>query len=97
MRLFIAIAVGIAIAGYSAVTAHAPATKPPVAVANLAVISPQKPAANHSPVPTIEEAQATSPRCSTPAGVCLVPPQPIGSPCTCHSSGGATLGGTIIP
>ena len=62
MRLFIAVAVGIAIASYSAVTANAPATKPPLAVASLAVISPEKPAANYSPVPATEEAQATSPR-----------------------------------
>jgi hypothetical protein len=37
-------------------------------------------------------AQALSPRCSTPAGICFVqPPQPIGTPCACGQ-----FQGTII-
>ena len=44
------------------------------------------------PVPATFFAQAMSPRCSTPEGVCLVAPRPIGSPCSC---GG--VAGTIIP
>ena len=42
--------------------------------------------------PLIKVQAPMSPRCSTPAGVCLVPPQPIGSPCTCGD-----VAGTIIP
>jgi hypothetical protein len=37
-------------------------------------------------------AQALSPRCSTPAGICFIePPLPIGSPCVCGQ-----FRGTII-
>ena len=36
-------------------------------------------------------AQALSPRCSTPAGICFIPPQPIGTPCSCGQ-----FQGTII-
>jgi hypothetical protein len=42
--------------------------------------------------PIVRLAQAMSPRCSTPAGICLVAPLPTGSPCTCGS-----VAGTIIP
>lgn len=44
----------------------------------------------HAPV--IDVQAPMSPRCSTPAGVCLVPPQPVGSPCTCGD-----VAGTVIP
>jgi hypothetical protein len=37
-------------------------------------------------------AQAFSPRCATPVGICFVQPQPIGSPCYCGQ-----FQGTIIP
>jgi hypothetical protein len=40
----------------------------------------------------MDMAQALSPRCSTPAGICFVqPPQPIGTPCACGQ-----FQGTII-
>ena len=38
-----------------------------------------------------EMVQALSPRCSTPAGICFIQPQPIGSPCFCGQ-----FQGTII-
>ena len=37
-------------------------------------------------------ADILSPRCATPVGVCLVPPQPVGSPCLCGE-----IAGTVIP
>lgn len=37
-------------------------------------------------------AQSLSSRCATPAGICLVTPQPIGTPCFCGQNYG-----TIIP
>ncbi len=37
-------------------------------------------------------AQAYSSKCSTQSGICLVPPLPIGSPCSCGD-----YAGTIIP
>lgn len=40
----------------------------------------------------VDVAQALSPRCATPAGICFIqPPQPIGSPCVCGQ-----FRGTII-
>lgn len=40
----------------------------------------------------LQVAQALSPRCATPAGICFIqPPLPIGSPCACGQ-----FRGTII-
>ena len=39
----------------------------------------------------VQVAQALSPRCATPAGICFIHPQPIGTPCSCGQ-----FQGTII-
>jgi hypothetical protein len=39
----------------------------------------------------VQVAQALSPRCATPAGICFITPQPIGAPCSCGQ-----FQGTII-
>ena len=39
----------------------------------------------------MDMAQALSPRCSTPAGICYIQPQPIGSPCFCGQYQGTVI------
>jgi len=39
----------------------------------------------------MEVAQALSPRCSTPAGICFITPQPIGTPCACGQFQGTVI------
>ncbi len=36
-------------------------------------------------------AQALSPKCATPAGICFIPPQPIGTPCSCGQFQGTVI------
>lgn len=41
--------------------------------------------------PAMEVAQALSPRCATPAGICFINPQPIGTPCSCGQFQGTVI------
>ena len=58
-------------------------------LAFFATLGPVKGTAPESDAVRI--AQAVSPRCATPAGICFVRPQEIGSPCSCGQ-----FQGTII-
>lgn len=39
----------------------------------------------------MDVAQALSPRCATPAGICFINPQPIGTPCACGQFQGTVI------
>lgn len=75
---------------------------PVLALAGLGLASLDQPSAPGVPEPSIRFApkpaapltrisQASS-KCSTSAGICFVPPLPVGSPCSCGD-----FSGVIIP
>lgn len=58
----------------------------------LVVLALAHSTASTGPEPrNVDVVQALSPRCSTPAGICFISPQPIGTPCSCGQ-----FQGTII-
>ena len=65
-------------------------------LATLPEAPPAAPRAAEAPAPAAEQryrmSQSYSSKCSTGATICIVPAQPVGSPCSC---GGTP--GTIIP
>mgnify|MGYP000592279031 CR=1 FL=1 len=75
---------------------------PLLALAGLGLASVEPRTAPPAPQPTVQRAptdakpytevsQASS-KCSTSAGICFVPPRPVGSPCSCGD-----FSGVIIP
>ena len=58
----------------------------------LVVLAMAGSTASMAPEPgRMEMAQSLSPRCSTPAGICIIDPQPIGSPCFCGQFQGTVV------